>query len=93
MDKKERVYLFKISLDKKIYREMELLGSSSLYKFAETIVSAFNFELDHSFGFYSNKPAVKIPNIIVLFTTVAFTSGAVVMVLLLYALEISKAGN
>ncbi|WP_438456567.1 IS1096 element passenger TnpR family protein [Wolbachia endosymbiont of Kerria lacca] len=27
---------------------------SSLHKFAETIINAFNFELDHSFGFYSN---------------------------------------
>ena len=48
------VYLLKISLDRKIYREMELRGSSSIYKFAEAIISAFNFELDHSFGFHSN---------------------------------------
>ncbi|MBS9529958.1 hypothetical protein INQ25_00815 [Wolbachia endosymbiont of Rhagoletis cerasi] len=54
MDDKEKVYLFKVSLNKKIYREIALKGTSSLYKFAEAIIGAFDFGLDHSFGFYSN---------------------------------------
>ena len=35
------------------YRDIEIGASSSLYKFAEAIVSSFNFDFDHAFGFYS----------------------------------------
>lgn len=54
MDDKEKVYLFKVSLNKKIYREMALKGRTSLYAFAKEIISAFDFEFDHAFGFYDN---------------------------------------
>ncbi|WP_264339134.1 plasmid pRiA4b ORF-3 family protein [Wolbachia endosymbiont (group A) of Cydia splendana] len=54
MDNKEKVYLFKLSLNKKIYREMALKGRTSLYTFAKEIVGAFDFEFDHAFGFYDN---------------------------------------
>lgn len=36
-----------------IYRDIEIEASKSLYKFAEAIVSAFGFDFDHAFGFYS----------------------------------------
>lgn len=45
-----KTYLFH---DKKIIRELEVLESSSLYKLAETIVMAYDFNFDHAFGFFS----------------------------------------
>jgi hypothetical protein len=36
-----------------IYRDIELDPAKSLYKLAEAIVSAFDFDFDHAFGFYS----------------------------------------
>ena len=37
----------------KTYRDIEIEASKSLYKLAEAIVSAFGFDFDHAFGFYS----------------------------------------
>ena len=57
MNNKEKVYQFKVSFKipkRKIYREMALKGSSSLHQFAELITGAFDFQLDHAFGFYDN---------------------------------------
>ncbi|SRR6266576_6636449 len=51
---KEQIYIFKVYLEEDIYRTIELEGATSLYQFAEAIVSAFNFEFDHAFGFYDN---------------------------------------
>jgi Plasmid pRiA4b ORF-3-like protein len=36
-----------------IFRDIEIDASKSLYKLAEAIVSAFDFDFDHAFGFYS----------------------------------------
>jgi hypothetical protein len=36
-----------------IYRDIEIEASKSLYRLAEAIVSAFDFQFDHCFGFYS----------------------------------------
>jgi hypothetical protein len=36
-----------------IYRDIEIEASKSLYRLAEAIVSAFGFDFDHAFGFYS----------------------------------------
>ncbi len=36
------------------WREIAMLGSQSLYHFAEAINEAFGFMFDHCFGFYSN---------------------------------------
>ena len=38
---------------KSVYRDIEIDSSASLYKFAQAIVTAFNFDFDHAFGFYS----------------------------------------
>jgi len=48
-------YIFKINLLRrpKIIREIEISGNVSLYKLAEAIVSAYNFDLDHCFGFFN----------------------------------------
>jgi hypothetical protein len=41
-----------------VYRDIEIEPSKSLYRLAEAIVSAFDFDFDHAFGFYSGlKPA------------------------------------
>ncbi len=50
----EKIYQLKVSLDKKIYRVIEIEGSSSLYSFAKAITKAFGFDFDHAFGFYNN---------------------------------------
>ena len=39
--------------DASIYRDVEIEASKSLYCLAEAIVSAFGFDFDHAFGFYS----------------------------------------
>ncbi|MPZ57946.1 MAG: hypothetical protein GEU91_15895 [Rhizobiales bacterium] len=36
-----------------IYRDIKIDASKSLYRLAEAIVSAFGFDFDHAFGFYS----------------------------------------
>jgi Plasmid pRiA4b ORF-3-like protein len=39
--------------EKSIYRDIEIPSAKSLYDLAECIVSAFDFDFDHAFGFYS----------------------------------------
>jgi hypothetical protein len=46
--------------DRSIYRDIEIEGSKSLYKFAEAIVAAFGFDFDHAFGFYSGLTPAKM---------------------------------
>jgi hypothetical protein len=44
-----------------VYREIEIDPSKSLYNLAEAIVSAFGFDFDHAFDFYSGlKPATMM---------------------------------
>ncbi len=54
-EKNEKVLLFNVTFknDPKVWREVEILGEQTLYQFAEAIVSAFGFDFDHCFGFYS----------------------------------------
>jgi hypothetical protein len=51
---KDKIFVLKISLDKKIYRIIEIEGGKSLYNLASAIVKAFGFDFDHAFGFYNN---------------------------------------
>jgi Plasmid pRiA4b ORF-3-like protein len=46
--------------DRSICRDIEIEGSKSLYKLAETIVAAFGFDFDHAFGFYSGLTPAKM---------------------------------
>jgi hypothetical protein len=39
----------------KVYRDIEIASNASLHDLAEAIVAAFEFNLDHAFGFYSGK--------------------------------------
>ena len=44
-----------------IYREIEIESSKSLYNLAEAILTAFGFDFDHAFGFYSGlKPSTMM---------------------------------
>ena len=45
--------VFRASLRPKIYRDIEIAGTSSLYTLAQAIVRSFDFDFDHAFGFYS----------------------------------------
>ena len=50
-------FVFRASLTPKVYRTLEIAGTSSLYTLAQMIVRSFDF--DHAFGFYS-KPKGNI---------------------------------
>jgi len=46
-------HILRASLRPKLYRDIEIDSGKSLYDLAEGIVRAFDFDLDHAFGFYS----------------------------------------
>jgi hypothetical protein len=46
-------HIFRASLRPKLYRDIEIDSGKSLDDLAEGIVGAFDFDLDHAFGFYS----------------------------------------
>ena len=46
-------HIFRVWLWPKVYRDIEIESSKSLYDLAAAIVQAFDFDLDHAFGFYS----------------------------------------
>ena len=46
-------HIFRASLRPKLYRDIEIDSEKSLDDLAEGIVGAFDFDLDHAFGFYS----------------------------------------
>ncbi len=49
-----KTYIFKTHLlrDKKIIREIEAPEKFSLYRLAEAIIGAYDFDFDHAFGFF-----------------------------------------
>lgn len=51
-----KTYIFKTKLlsDKEITREIEITEGVSLYKLAEAVIGAYDFDFDHAFGFYSS---------------------------------------
>lgn len=50
-----KTHIFKTHLfrDKKTSRDVEMKEGASLYKMAEAIVGAYDFDFDHAFGFFS----------------------------------------
>ena len=54
ISQKNKIYTFKISVDNKIFRIIEIKGEKSLYDLANFIVKSFDFDMDHAFGFYNN---------------------------------------
>jgi Plasmid pRiA4b ORF-3-like protein len=45
--------VFRVLLNPKLYRDIEIPSSKKLYDLASAIVAAFGFDFDHPFGFYS----------------------------------------
>ena len=52
----DQTHLFRVALQHEpaILRDIEVLSSRTLVDLAKAIVSAFDFDFDHAFGFYSN---------------------------------------
>ena len=52
---RSETFIFRAALDRRpsIYRDIEIETSKSLYRLAEAINIAFEFDFDHAFGFYS----------------------------------------
>jgi hypothetical protein len=46
-------FIFRASLEPKIYRDFEISAGSSLYALAQAIIRFVDFDFDHAFGFYS----------------------------------------
>lgn len=46
-------HIFRVRLWPKVHRDIEIESSKSLYDLAAAIVQAFDFDLDHAFGFFS----------------------------------------
>jgi hypothetical protein len=53
-NKADGTLIFRASLDAKLYRDIEVRASTTLYKLAAAIIAAYDFDLDHAFGFYSS---------------------------------------
>jgi len=47
------IHVFRVLLGPKLYRDIEIASAKHLYDLAAAIVRAFEFDLDHAFGFYS----------------------------------------
>jgi hypothetical protein len=52
--------IIRAALARSVYRDIEIEASKSLYRLAEAIVGAFNFDFDHAFGFYSGMTAATM---------------------------------
>ena len=54
--KNEKILAFKVSLSEntQITRELALTENQTLYTLAEAIVDSFDFDFDHSFGFFNS---------------------------------------
>ena len=50
---RQPTHVIRASFDKTIYRDIEIPSDKSLYDLAKSIVTAFDFDFDHAFGFYS----------------------------------------
>ena len=48
-----KTFVFRVSLEPKVYRAFEIAGKSTLHALAKAIVTCFEFDFDHAFGFYS----------------------------------------
>ena len=48
-----RIFKTNLFYDKKIIREIEVPENLTLYKLAEAIIGAYDFDFDHAFGFFS----------------------------------------
>jgi Plasmid pRiA4b ORF-3-like protein len=51
---KQTTHVLRASLKPRLYRDVEIEGSKSLFYLAGGITAAFDFDFDHAFGFYSD---------------------------------------
>jgi hypothetical protein len=53
--RQSETFILRAAIDgqKSIYRDVEIESAKSLYRLAEAITNAFDFDFDHAFGFYS----------------------------------------
>jgi Plasmid pRiA4b ORF-3-like protein len=51
---KQTTHVLRASLKPRLYRDVEIEGSKSLFDLAGGITAAFDFDFDHAFGFYSD---------------------------------------
>lgn len=60
--KSNQTFILRVALDgdNSLYRDIEIESSKSLYRFAEAITAAFDFDFDHAFGFYSGLTSTKM---------------------------------
>ena len=60
-----KTFILRAAFDgqKSIYRDIEIEPSKSLYRLAEAIVKAFDFDFDHAFGFYSGLTPAKLTQV------------------------------
>lgn len=51
----EGTHIFRVAMHDKrsVYRDIEIESTKSLYDLAEAITTAYDFDFDHEFGFYS----------------------------------------
>ena len=47
------IMTIRVTFEPGTFRDIEIAGSASLYKLAEAIIKAYDFDFDHAFGFYS----------------------------------------
>ena len=53
MSRSSNTHIFRAQLRPRVYRDIEIESTKSLYDLAAAIVQAFDFDFDHAFGFYS----------------------------------------
>jgi yecA family protein len=51
--KAKQTHILRVSLKPRLYRDIEIQSDAPLKNLAEAIVAAFEFDLDHAYGFYS----------------------------------------
>jgi yecA family protein len=51
--KVKQTHIMRASLKPRLYRDIEIQSDASLENLAEAIIAAFDFDLDHVYGFYS----------------------------------------
>ena len=52
MSRSSNTHIFRAQLRPRVYRDIEIESTKSLYDLAAAIVQAFDFDFDHAFGFY-----------------------------------------
>ena len=46
-------YVFRVSMSRTLYRDIEIVSRDTLADLARTIIEAYDFDMDHAYGFYS----------------------------------------